>query len=62
MKTAKALRGFKRTIVPDCPYCHREHEHSEEVDGPKQADCGLGEYVLDFSQGLDKPTDKEPEI
>lgn len=29
IKTTKAVHGFKRVIVPDCPYCHEEHQHSE---------------------------------
>lgn len=48
-KTAKAVNGFKRVIVPDCPYCHKEHEHSAGSNGVRTADCGQGEYILDFS-------------
>lgn len=49
MQTAKAVHGFKRVIVPDCPYCHKEHSHSERSDGARMADCLQGEYILDFS-------------
>ena len=49
MKTAKAVHGFKRVIVPDCPYCHKEHQHSEGSEGSRMADCLQGEYILDFS-------------
>jgi hypothetical protein len=66
MQTAKASRGLYKAIVPDCPYCHGRHEYSKNASGSRQADCGLGEYVLDFSD--DKPTadkkadDKKAEI
>lgn len=54
MQTAKAVHGFKRVIVPDCPYCHKEHSHSEGSDGARMADCLQGEYVLDFSSTPNK--------
>ena len=49
MTKAKAVKGFKRVIVPDCPYCHKEHSHADESTGTRTADCLQGEYVLDFS-------------
>lgn len=47
MKIAKAVHGFKRVIVPVCPYCHGEHQHAENAQGVRMADCLQGEYQLD---------------
>lgn len=50
VKIAKAVRGFRRVVVKDCPYCHKEHSHSttSEEGQSRMADCLLGEYVLTF--------------
>lgn len=48
---AKASLGFKCVIVPDCPYCHGRHEHSESAyrdKTPRMADCLQGQYILVF--------------
>ena len=60
MIKAKATYGFHRVIVSDCPYCHKEHSHSANSEGVRMADCGQGEYLLDFSAPDDKQL--QPEI
>ncbi len=49
---AKARYGFRnRIIVDNCPYCGKTHYHSPGGDdGQRMADCGKGEYILDFSE------------
>jgi len=61
MVTALAVNGFKEVIVPDCPYCHKKHLHSEGSVGARMADCLQGEYVLDFGGTSDKESVKQAE-
>jgi hypothetical protein len=48
---AKARFGFgNRVIVDNCPYCNGKHVHGYRSDlQQRAADCGRGEYILDFS-------------
>lgn len=46
---AQASRGFKCTVVADCPYCHQRHEHGEDAQGVREAECLQGEYLLEYA-------------
>lgn len=54
---AKAVNGFKETIVPDCPYCHGKHIHNAGSEGKRMADCLKGEYILDYE--IDTKTEEQ---
>lgn len=58
---AKAYHGFKRVVVPHCPYCGGEHSHSADAEGARMADCGGGEYELVFSDAVNVPPKLCPE-
>jgi hypothetical protein len=55
LKKAKAEYIPDNRIAATCPYCEGQHIHgsvsgSGDDGRQKMADCGLGEYILDFSQ------------
>ncbi len=48
--TVKTTYGYRRVIISDCPFCHKEHSHSATSNNgeKRMADCLLGEYILEI--------------